>query len=254
MRAATAAALLAPLTLAWLGCQGRATEPPSWTLASVHARVGLRGGHEGMACADCHALPSFQGASPACEGCHLAAYDRTTDPDHRAEGFGTVCADCHASVAWRPAARHHEEFGFPLDGAHREAACAQCHADGPFADTPTACSACHAKAEPANHFGPDCAACHTSAAWTPSTFDHEGAFPLRAGAHRRYSQRCASCHLESPVYTAFTCTDCHDGEHSRARTDRQHREVRRYLYASASCLDCHPHGRGEEGEEEDEDE
>lgn len=311
-------ALLIAASLALSACQGK-TNPQQWTVEERHQEVGLAKGHQQLQCSDCHAPGSFKGVVPACEFCHLDDFDTTTAPDHREAGYSTVCASCHLPAAWQPARLDHERFGFALEGAHAQLACAGCHTGGQFTTLPTACVDCHRPAyaaaqpdhqvlefstscedchgqaawrpalfdhqatgsallgahanaaclgchadnhfagtpgdclschrqdEPADHFGPDCAACHTSAAWKPSTFDHEGAFPLQRGEHRRYRADCAACHLAAGEYQAFTCTDCHDGTHSQARMDRAHREeVRDYRYESAACYQCHPQGRKED--------
>lgn len=94
----------------------------------------------------------------------------------------------------------------------------------------------------------NCTKCHTSAGWSPSTFDHEPLFPLVRGSHRRYRNACASCHLAPADYEQFTCTDCHDGEHRQSRMDREHAEVQGYRYESAACYECHPRGSKEDAE------
>ena len=48
---------------------------------------------------------------------------------------------------------------------------------------------------------------------------------------------------------------CHEREHTRARMDREHAGFRGYPLGDAApslCLDCHPNGREEEGEGDDE--
>ncbi len=219
----------------------------AWRPASIdHAPLGfpLEGAHGRLLCADCHGDGTYASLPEDCWSCHGPDFDASTDPDHTALDFSHECQTCHADEAWSPAVFDHTRTSFALDGAHRLAPCLSCHEAG-YVATPTDCLACHAQDEPDRHFGPDCAACHTTAAWRPSTFDHERWFPLRSGAHRRYGSTCASCHLNAATYTTFTCTDCHDNEHTASRTDRQHREVRNYIYGSAACYDCHPKGRGE---------
>jgi hypothetical protein len=151
-------------------------------------------------------------------------------------------------VAWKPSTFNHQTTKFALSGAHTTAPCLSCHEGNRFAGTPVDCLSCHRADEPANHFGPDCAGCHNSVAWKPSTFDHERSFPLLRGEHRDYRTDCAACHLTPGNYQTFTCTDCHDGTHSQAKMDREHRgEVRDYRYETAACFKCHPQGSKEEG-------
>ena len=55
---------------------------------------------------------------------------------------------------------------------------------------------------------------------------------------------CSDCHTNPNNYEVFSCIDCH--EHSKIRTDGQHREVRDYVYVSSACYDCHPQGRSDD--------
>lgn len=233
-------------SLGLASCQD--SRSPLWTMSEVHQEVGLVGGHQQLACADCHAGAAFAGVDQACEACHLDQYSAARQPNHLEAGYATSCADCHTSQSWRPARVDHARLGFPLEGAHARAVCAACHSDGTLGPLPTDCWSCHELDAPADHFGPRCADCHTTAAWQPSTFDHETEFPLRRGSHQRYRDHCGSCHLARPEYGRFTCTECHDGEHDRGSADRDHREVRRYTYESTACYQCHPRGSGEDAE------
>ena len=223
--------------------------PASWQPASLdHERFGfaLEGAHAKLACAACHIGGQFTTLPTACVDCHLPAY-AAAQPDHQVLKFSTACVDCHGQAAWRPALFDHQATGFALLGAHTTTTCQGCHENNRFTGTPADCLSCHRVDEPANHFGPDCAGCHTSAAWRPATFDHERSFPLQRGEHRRYRTDCAACHQSAGDYQVFTCTDCHDGTHSRARMDREHQgEVRDYRYETTACYQCHPQGRKEE--------
>ncbi|MFA6110008.1 MAG: hypothetical protein WDA75_14670 [Candidatus Latescibacterota bacterium] len=223
----------------------------SWRPARVdHARLGfpLEGAHARAVCAACHRDGTLGPLPKDCWSCHGQDYLATTDPSHQELAFARECEECHGPEAWRPAVFDHATTGFVLTGAHATAGCAACHAEGRFAGTPADCGSCHEGDAPADHFGPQCADCHGTVAWRPSTFDHEAEFPLRRGSHQRYRDRCASCHLERPDYSRFTCTECHDGEHDRRSADRDHREVQRYTYESTACYQCHPRGSGEGAE------
>ncbi|MEW6749847.1 MAG: hypothetical protein AB1505_02590 [Candidatus Latescibacterota bacterium] len=146
----------------------------------------------------------------------------------------------------------HEQFS--LEGAHRDLACAQCHREPGLSRLASDCLACHrgdydGTTDPdhaARQYPTACGDCHTTAAWQPATFDHEQYFPLVQGAHGRYRNTCASCHLAPTDYGQFTCTDCHAGEHQKAEMDAKHREVARYRYESGACYECHPRGREDE--------
>ncbi len=85
---------------------------------------------------------------------------------------------------------------FPLSGGHNALECADCHADGVYANTPVECSACHTYQLPENlaevlsaevypdHFEGECSDCHGIANWTAYQFDHESV------------TECTSCHQD----------------------------------------------------------
>ena len=211
----------------------------------------LTGAHVETECTACHTPEVLTEAPTDCYACHVTDYENA-DPDHVALELSTECLDCHTSVDWSSDAFDHEQTRFALRGAHVEVTCVTCHAEV-FSGTPTDCIACHADDEPRDHFGPDCSACHTDAAWEPSTFDHEPSFPLRRGNHRDYRNDCVACHTDPADYEVFTCTDCHDGEHERRKTDDDHDEVQDYRYDSVACYDCHPRGDEDDAEGGDDD-
>ncbi|HJW83813.1 MAG TPA: hypothetical protein VJ754_05860 [Anaerolineae bacterium] len=97
-----------------------------------HRLFALRGGHAGVACADCHAESDFAGASAECVACHA-------DPEIHAGMFGADCAVCHTVDGWLPARLEKHEF--PIDhGGEGEIACATCHVQSYSAYT---CYNCH---------------------------------------------------------------------------------------------------------------
>jgi hypothetical protein len=114
---------------------------------------------------------------------------------------------------------------------------------------PALCYDCHASAyqgttDPAHAaagFPTTCETCHGTAAWEPSTWDHEILFPIRSGPHRDVWSTCATCHVNPGDYAVFACINCH--EHNRTETDAHHREVREYRWESNACYTCHPRGR-----------
>ena len=121
-------------------------------------RLPLEGAHRTVACAECHHPPSgektmknvlFSSAASTCAGCHADVHggqftgrNKTTD-----------CAGCHSSTRWKPSTFDHDKrTAFPLEGAHRNAACADCHkmtqlVQGKtvlfYKPTPRECKACH---------------------------------------------------------------------------------------------------------------
>jgi hypothetical protein len=148
---------------------------------------------------------------------------------------GAACPDCHTVDGWKPSlitADTHGRYGFPLDGQHRQAPCAQCHAGGAFVGTPHACSACHADDRHRNKLGSACERCHTPRGWAGATLDHgkETGFALTA-AHLRAP--CQQCHGEHgirlagvPTAKATACQSCHAPRRHGAQF-------------GAACAECH---------------
>jgi hypothetical protein len=68
------------------------------------------------------------------------------------------------------------------------------------------CSNCHEP--PADHYGPNCADCHTPTSFSDATIpakDHP--IPL-VGAHLTAS--CDGCHVEGQEMPEFVCSNCHE--------------------------------------------
>lgn len=198
-----------------------------------------------MACVACHLQESdFTPVLATCAGCHGQA-----DPAFIAlhtEAYGADCLTCHDgldTVAGFTVADHAEVFA--LTGAHRETTCAGCHAGGEFEGRPSECVACHA--EPAIHaglFGTNCADCHTSQAWQPARL-LQHTFPLDHGGEGDIA--CATCH--TATFTAYTCFNCH--EHEPADVEEEHLKEDISPVELPNCAQCHPTGRKDEAEEED---
>lgn len=197
----------------------------------------LRGQHARTDCGACHVDEVYEGTPRDCIGCH--ADDRArAEPDHA--DFPRACEACHSEVAWTPAAFDHDGF-FPIEGAHVQADCQDCHIGERYAGTPRACVGCHAAdrdaARPTHvRFDDTCTACHTQVAFSPATYDHR-----RFRVPHEGVRRCLDCHTDPLDYSRVGCTSCH--EHRRSEVDPEHRGIRDYRYADAACLDCHPDGR-----------
>jgi hypothetical protein len=117
----------------------------------------LTGAHVAVACRSCH-LPVRNGGPPRfsplpkdCATCH-----KQQDP-HVGQFSGRACTDCHVTETFKVAAFDHSRTRYPLDGAHRQVACAKCHltATGPdgkaftrYRPLETTCKACHGAAIP----------------------------------------------------------------------------------------------------------
>jgi len=212
-----------------------------------HERFPLHGVHGTLRCEQCHV-----GSGPLqtdCYSCHQAAFQGAVNPNHVAAGFPTTCETCHGTSGWRPASFDHGRTAFPLTGAHQQATCNSCHANG-FAGTPKECYACHQSAYNSarnpNHatagFPTTCQSCHSTNAWVPSTFNHDAQyFPIYSGKHRGKWSQCSQCHVAPNDFRTFECTTCH--EHNQSKMDSEHKKVAGYRYDSRACYQCHPQGR-----------
>jgi hypothetical protein len=194
-------------------------------------RFPLWGAHASVQCEGCHknaAVGLYRGLSIDCASCHLEDYRSAKNPDHLAAGFSTRCETCHGYDSWTGGFDHAHFTGFALEGVHAQLDCVQCHAGGVFTGTPATCVGCHLQdynsTTNPNHrtagFSDDCAACHNTIAWIPSTFSHNAtAFPL-TGAHTTVP--CVNCHV-SGIYvgTPTDCYACHSSDYN-STTDPNH--------------------------------
>ncbi|MEK7258122.1 MAG: hypothetical protein AAB316_25425, partial [Bacteroidota bacterium] len=185
----------------------------------------LTGAHLAADCLECHAN-GFAGTPTDCAACHSADFNSATNPNHSALGLPTDCASCHSTESgWAPAKFDIHNNFYVLTGAHAAIAndCAACHA-GDYVNTPNTCNGCHsddfaAANDPnhaANQLPTDCQNCHTEAAWTPSTFDHNSFFVI-AGAHLAVANDCIACHAGGNyLNTPNTCNGCHSADFASA--------------------------------------
>jgi hypothetical protein len=197
--------------------------PVAWTAVDWNhaARTGfaLNVAHQVLRCDSCHKDRRFVSTSANCYGCHQAAYQRTTSPNHAAAGFPLTCEVCHqaSQTSWAQAAFNHTAF-FPLVGVHTTQACATCHRNNVYAGTPSNCAGCHManyqRTTSPNHAAAGipttCEQCHRPSDATFASsgpFNHNAFFPL-VGVHA--TQACATCHKNN-VYagTPSACVGCH---------------------------------------------
>ncbi|MBK8617938.1 MAG: hypothetical protein IPN96_12675 [Anaerolineales bacterium] len=206
--------------------------PEGWEPANFNHDLSdfkLEGEHREAACEDCHKNDVFEGTPQDCYSCHQQ------DDEHNGK-FGTDCSVCHNPNNWDDAKFDHALSSFPLTGAHVQVECEACHKNEQFTGLDTTCLACHA--EPTEHmgqFGTDCAACHTTNAWTPAEFNGKHTFPLNHGENGTVS--CKTCHPAG--YTTYTCYGCH--EHTEANIIGEHREEG--ISNFEDCVECHADGR-----------
>lgn len=196
-----------------------------WTPSSFNhnAAFVLTGAHASVACAQCHTNGNYTSLPKDCFGCHQADFATSNNPSHVALTLPHTCETCHTTTNWFNAKFDHTAYAnYTLTGAHTALSCAQCHLNDNFSTTSTACYACHQgdftrtttpKHAPAG-FPTNCALCHTTTAWAPSSFNHAAVFPL-TGAHATVA--CASCHTKSNYTSSPTeCVGCHQKDFAEA--------------------------------------
>jgi hypothetical protein len=181
-------------------------------------RFPLTGGHAAVLCADCHKPVPAGSATPvkyrfedrSCTTCHQDPHKgqfRERMEAKRADGTMAGCEACHTTATWKELNRFdHSKTEFPLLGAHRGVACADCHRppgletslkNVDYREAPKQCSGCH-KDVHAGQFAArkdaaDCSSCHDAARWKPAQFDHDKRTPFSLkGAHRNVG--CDECH------------------------------------------------------------
>ncbi len=212
----------------------------------------LTGAHVGLRCDDCHFSDSnlrFDRIGNDCINCHLDNYERTSQPDHMAAGYGKECTMCHDAFGTNWSVNH--DLFYPLVGAHAriENDCNKCHTNG-FSNTPNTCVGCHqanydATTDPdhrAAQVSTECNMCHSEIAWRPAAIDHDGQyFPIYSGKHEGEWNVCADCHTNGNSFAIFSCIDCHEHSH-QGELDGDHDEVSGYKYESNACFACHPTG------------
>lgn len=210
-------------------------------------RFPLTGAHRAVACSGCHADGVYRGKTMLCVGCHLARYDASVNPPHKAAGFPTTCEVCHGTTAWTPATFNHSATLFPLTGAHVPLACSKCHGDGVYKGKSTLCVSCHQTTynnttnpnHRAANFPTACESCHTTTKWLGATFNHDGSyFPIYSGKHMGRWSACSDCHTVSTNYASFSCFACH----RQTDMNDKHKSMKGYAYVSTVCYGCHPRG------------
>ncbi len=260
-----------------------------------HARTAypLRGAHAAVDCQACHGEAERRVARPAfqsCGDCHTDAHaGQATLAGRQAD-----CAACHTVNRFSPSTytvARHAQSPFPLDGKHELVPCASCHTGntagllardlgsaGVSLRPPHAlCADCHQDAHAGQltltDSGGECASCHTTADWSPSTFttqDHASLPFALEGAHAGVS--CEKCHgtvreflpvladhdLLGPAGIFFgldgsACIDCHMNPHGAKYAGSEYAgseyagseapdragNGREVIERAGTCADCH---------------
>jgi hypothetical protein len=166
--------------------------------------VSLEGGHAELECFDCHDKTPVKPRT--CTNCHGTNH-----------GGLTNCQDCHdPATGWEPKEGWSHGAFFNITGQHKKLDCTDCHKNGRFANTPRVCVGCHGK----KHGGlTNCAACHTTSGFDPSTFRHSSVFVL-TGRHAKLA--CTNCHAGNQFARVLgngshQCVSCHGVQHGGLR-------------------------------------
>lgn len=133
----------------------------------------LTGAHIAQICSACHADKVYAGKPTSCVSCHLADYNATLNPNHKAAFFPTTCASCHTTTQWLGATFNHDGAWFPIySGSHlgRWSTCADCHTNS------------------SNYKVFECITCHTHDKTT--TDGHHSSVP----GYQYLSTACYACH------------------------------------------------------------
>lgn len=231
-------------------------------LAHMQTNFPLLGAHAQVACESCHQSQQrghFVLEEEECVDCHKEDYIAANTIAHQQDGSDQDCEACHSTNHWQPALFDHAlaSNGFELLGAHQSIPCSYCHSEAtmdlifnPSSDQD--CYACHEddynKEHSRSGFPTTCTDCHTTSTWEDASFkDHDQwYFPIFSGEHRGEWTSCQTCHVQPENFSVFSCLTCH--EHNESEMNREHDDVRGYIYSSEACLSCHPNG-----EEEDDD-
>jgi len=126
----------------------------------------LEGAHQSATCAGCHLPPlpvgvlarnapkrtvEFATTPKQCFECHEDIHGG----QFMAPGKEQDCSACHSISKWGSAEFDHSKTSYPLEGAHVQVRCAQCHNETKeiagrvtrvYHGTPSTCSACHGSA------------------------------------------------------------------------------------------------------------
>jgi hypothetical protein len=192
--------------------------------------------------ASAHRLPSWlcvplllalAGSAAAIAGPAASPGDDPRDRPYPHGDWQEDCNLCHRDEAWLPI-RPTKDFNhgkyFPLEGAHRTAACRGCHKSLEFDKNRgrQACVNCHQDVH-RGEFGLDCSRCHTPRSFIDRAEMVRGhrtyRFPL-TGAH--VAADCEACHRPQPqgamtyLGVSTECVSCHLSDYNGA-TDPNHR-------------------------------
>jgi len=233
----------------------------TWRTMMAPGPVGTSHDEFAGDCDSCHLV--FDGIpNGKCLDCHSDMAERNAKGQGwHAEVQGQECIACHtdhhgldASLTEVVAlqAFDHAATGFPLEGAHGEPTCEECH-EQPIAKMAGSCTACHDDVH-SSALGPACGACHRPQGWDVVKARADHATNLEGG---HAEQGCEDCHTHGDhLEDDVLCSECHEEAHggSTSACNRCHR-VEGWKPAefdhggctcafpgkhqTAECLDCH---------------
>ena len=125
----------------------------------------LIGMHASTPCEECHFSTSYKDTLDECVACHRG------DDEHKAS-LGPNCGSCHNPNSWALWIFDHNDTDFPLDGAHQELSCNQCHKKTvkDSIQQSSRCNACHQQDDiHGGDFGKYCERCHSTGAFEDVT-------------------------------------------------------------------------------------
>jgi len=156
----------------------------------------------------------------------------------------------------------HDRTGYPLEGAHLDAACEACHARGVFKLTPKECSTCHDRtglyADTARSLDHplttnNCEACHITANWISIPYVEHGEVLGSCSSchdggtatgkpvdHPQTTAECDACHIDASwSVISFdhdnitnNCVSCHNGIEATGKSSA-------HFPTTDVCEDCH---------------
>ena len=169
-------------------------------------------------CSDCHGTDITRFEQAVCISCHTKIDSAFVDLHTQA--YGNECRRCHDGLETLNKNFNHNLVAFKLEGKHQDLVCEKCHQNArmvaDFKSAATDCATCHLKDDVHNgQLGQECAACHTSQAWSPATFDHNLSDFKLVGKHAEVT--CVDCH-QNKIFkgTPTACFACHEKDDTHA--------------------------------------
>ena len=176
--------------------------PTTWTAIKrtrEQHRLPMTGGHEKVACAQCHTGGKHLTATSQCKDCHVDKHGGTSAP----------CDRCHKTSDWKTATFQHDFCTCILPAKHQTAQCLQCHPKFVFTPNTFVCAGCHLKDRKHEDLGA-CSKCHSAVSWKTKAFDHNKQTKFQIeGKHTEIG--CENCHAKKGVFKGLpsTCEGCH---------------------------------------------